>query len=283
MGFLLALAVPAAGQEVLYAGTGDGPVRGALGTLNQTTGDFTFLGDPTSSSRENLVGLSFNAAGRLFGVTVVNGGGSGSALIEIDPSNGSFISKIGNIVDQSDEDVKIVDLATQPSTDMLFGIDSETPTNLWTIDQGTAKATKIGNTGLARGGLAFGPDGTLYLATAANPGLLARLDPATGAPIGTPIEMDDCIDGLAVRPSDGALFGAVCDDDDTNVRINAATGKFTALPTVPDYDVADMAFTGTAQLGVQAPTLSPAVMLVLAACLVVFGIARLQRHRPLIR
>ena len=282
----MALAVPAVGQEVLYAGTGSGPVQGALGTLNQTSGDFTFLGDPTSSEGQNLVGISFNAAGRLFGAVVVSGRGSGSTLIEINPSNGSFISKIGAIVDNNEEDVRIVDLATQPSTDTLFGIDDREPTNLWTIDQGTARGDEDRQHRHRpwRAGVwpRWYPVSRHERRKARRPLILVRLNPATGALIDTSIDMDDCIDGLAVRPSDGALFGAICDSN-TNVRIDPATGKFSALPAELEFDVADMAFTGTPQLGHQAPALSPAVMLGLAACLAVFGVARLRRHRPLLR
>ena len=67
MGLILTLALPAAAQEVMFGSTGTGTPNGALGTVDQTNGDFTLLGDPTGSN-DKLVGLSFDSTGRLFGV-----------------------------------------------------------------------------------------------------------------------------------------------------------------------------------------------------------------------
>ena len=275
MGLMFALALPAAGQETMYGSTGGGTPQGTLGTVDQTNGNFTLIGDPTSGSRDNLVGISFDSTGRLFGV-VVFFDSSGSTLIEINPNNGLLITTIGDIEDSSMNRLRIVDLATQPGSDALFGIDSNG--KLWRINKDTAVATLVGDTGIARGGIAFAPDGTLYLASVSNE--LVRLDPATGLPIGTPLDLTDCIDGLAVRPSDGALFGTACDSNDI-YRIDAATGALTLLGS-PDNDTTDLAFK-LAPLGVRAPTLSPAALLMLAACLAAIGVARLakRRHAPL--
>jgi outer membrane protein assembly factor BamB len=269
---VLALGLPAAGQEIMYGSTGFGTPRGAFGTVDQTNANFTLIGDPTSGSSQNLVGISFDSTGRLFGV-VVGGESGGSALIEINPSNGSLISAIGAVHD-SEDNVRIVDLATQPGSDTLFGIDDSG--QLWTIDKGTAVATLIGSTGIDRGGIAFGPDGTLYLASVNSQ--LARLDPATGLVIGTPIDLSDCFDGLAVRPSDDALFGTACDSNDI-YRINAATGDLTLLGS-PDNDTADLAFKiAPPGLPVPAPALSPAALAALAACLATAGVVLLARRR----
>lgn len=277
IGILWALALPASGLEIMYAGTGSGPVNGALGTVDIATGAFTFIGDPTTSStKANLVGISFDSTGRLFG-SVVDGDNGMSTLIEINPNDGTLLSTIGLIHDVAtdvDNDVRIVDLATQPGTDTLFGIDSSAV--LWTINKSDASATKVGDTGLFRGGIAFGPDGTLYLATVAS-SLLTRLDPATGQTIGSLIPMNDCIDGLAARPSDGALFGTACDSN-TIYSIDKTTGDLTALGPDPDYDTADLAFR-IGPAGLQAPALSSAAIAALGACLAVVGVALLARRR----
>jgi Repeat of unknown function (DUF6923) len=271
IGFVLAVALPAAGQEVMYGSTGGG--QGTLGTVDQTNGDFTLIGDPTGGS-ENLVGISFDSTGRLFGAVVTQGNSAGnikSTLIEINPNNGSPISTVGPIQDSSSNDIRIVDLATQPGTDALFGIDNEG--SLWTINKGTAVATLVGDTGLARGGIGFAPDGTLYLANTDSQ--LARLDPATGQPIATG-PLDGSIDGLAVRPSDGALFGTEADGNDI-YRINAATGALTKLGS-PDDDTTDLAFK-LAPSGVRAPALSPAASGALGAFLAAAGVVLLARRR----
>src|SRR5713101_2063501 len=91
-GIVVALALPAAGQEVMFGSTGFGTPRGVFGTVDQTNGDFALIGDPTSGS-ENLVGISFDSTGRLFGV-VVTPETSTSTLIEINPSTGALVSTI---------------------------------------------------------------------------------------------------------------------------------------------------------------------------------------------
>ena len=277
MGLMFALALPAAGQEVMYGCIGFGTPNGAFGTVDQTDATFTLIGDPTSGS-DHLSGLTFDSSGRLFATIPTNvNSEKASTLIEINPSNGSLISTIGPILNGS-ANVRITDLATQPSTDRLFGIDNNG--SLFTINKSTGAATLIGPTTLDGGGIAFAPDGTLYLATTGSK--LARLDPTTGLPIGTPIDLSDCIEGLAVRPSDGALFGTACEDNNAVYRIDAATGALSLLGNPDNFDTTDLAFK-LAPLGVRAPTLSPAVLLMLAACLAVIGVARLakRRHAPL--
>jgi outer membrane protein assembly factor BamB len=72
-------------------------------------------------------------------------------------------------------------LAFQPGTDALFGI-SQTTYVLYVIDPSNGAVTEIGRTGISSqitlSGLAFAPDGTLFLATA---GQLYTLDPTDGA------------------------------------------------------------------------------------------------------
>ena len=96
IGFVVALALPVVGQEVMYGSTGFETPQGAFGIVSQTNGDFTLLGDPTPSG-QNLVGISFDSTGRLFGVFVKASGGGGSTLIEINPNTGLLVLTIGPV------------------------------------------------------------------------------------------------------------------------------------------------------------------------------------------
>jgi hypothetical protein len=153
-------------------------------------------------------------------------------LIQVKPTTGALLKRIGVIRTADRQLVKLSDLAMQPGTDMLFGISSvahgpgtaETA-KLYVIDTSTAVATLVGDTGLEfGGGLAFAPDGTLYQASFRGPidsvpkrvPCLFTLDPETGqitsevslkAPNGKPYYRY-VIAGLAVRPADGTVFGS---------------------------------------------------------------------------
>src|SRR5262249_33582480 len=139
---------------------------GEFGTVNQANADFTELGDPTADGP--LTGIALNSKGQMFGS--YNPDGPRSLLIRINPANGQLLDTIGPIKDSADdENRKVPALAFQPGTDVLFAYtgpaNSAKEGNLYTVNTTTAVATKIGNTGLERGGLAFAPDGTLYVAT----------------------------------------------------------------------------------------------------------------------
>ena len=120
-----------------------------------------------------------------------------SRLLAIDPTSGAR-ADIGFIRDGA-EDLSITDLALHPTTGVLYGISTFLGSScfgcLYTIDRATAAATLVGEVPLGQGmpgGLAFAPDGTLYLTTVfpiagagpaanRNPMDLAVLNPATGA------------------------------------------------------------------------------------------------------
>ena len=77
---------------VLYGGTSDRfqtggeSQRGALVTIDQSTGATTYVGDPTVSG--GLPGLAVDLSGKLFGVAKPTGHFDPRALIEIDPVTG---------------------------------------------------------------------------------------------------------------------------------------------------------------------------------------------------
>ena len=75
------------------------------------------------------------------------------------------------LIDENGIPVSIADLATQPGTDTIFGIQSPNDANftgtanLYTIST-AGVATLVGNTGVFFASIAFAPDGTLYMTSA---------------------------------------------------------------------------------------------------------------------
>jgi outer membrane protein assembly factor BamB len=101
---------------------------------------------------------------------------------------------------------------------------------LYTIDPFSGLAVEVGNTGsCTEGGLAFAPDGTLYFAGYTDCSFtttaLRVLNPATAATVSsTPLASGLLYDGLAVRPTDGAVFASRGDalyliDPETGVEV----------------------------------------------------------------
>ena len=151
--FAVSLLLPNTGiaAPLLYGGNGNsGTNDGALVLVDQTTGAGAIIGAPTING---LTGLAFNPdTGALYGTT--NRGGN--LLLSINPGDGSFISSLAL-------SIAVGDLTFQPGSDILFAISNTG--NIYTIDTSTGSSTLIGDTGTGRtGGLAFGPDGVLYLA-----------------------------------------------------------------------------------------------------------------------
>jgi hypothetical protein len=249
---------------------------GAVGIVDQTTGAFSFIGDPTPGN-DVLAGIDFNSVGQLFGVDNPSGSANPSVLIRINPSTGVLDAAIGTVTDSvSTNGVRIVDLAFQPGTDVLFGISQDAL--LYRINTATAVATLVGATGLGSFslGLAFAPNGTLYATSGST---LAQLDPNTGLPLTTMAMTGPCIDGLAVRPSDGILFGTECDGSSVQ-RIDPTTGVATFIgpPNSADPDTADLAFFRPLASPVRAPAVSGRGLASLAALLLVCGVL-LRRRR----
>jgi len=240
----LVVATGAARAQVpgdLYGSTFSG---GAIVVLDQQTAADTAVGDPTGGAA-TLPGLDFDSTGRLFGTTE---SGSSSTLIHIDADTGASLGTVG-IVAVGGEALVLSDIAFQPGTDVLFAlaVSRETPGvvpdhRLYRIDTATAVATLVGDPGFSHsGGLAFGPDGTLW-ATEPDPApaqnRLVTLDPTTGA-VGSSVVLDRFIDGLAARV-DGVLF-ATTEGASTDVVTVAPDGTTTLVGT-PAADVTDLCF-----------------------------------------
>jgi len=137
-----------------------------------------------------LLGLDFAPDGSLFASTCDTGfcPEGPSTLLEIDPVTGASTA-VGPI-QAGGVALNIYDLAFQPGTGTLYGISDFLGSScfacLYTIDTSTGSATLVADPGVSSsGGLAFAPDGSLYLSTVF-PTVGSRfdlytLDPDTGA------------------------------------------------------------------------------------------------------
>jgi hypothetical protein len=225
----------------LYGSTHAG---GSIVVIDQQTAADVFVGDPTAGVG-TLPGLDFDSSGRLFGTTR---NGSTSALLRIDPDTGAWLGTVGTVA-VGGQALALSDIAFQPGTDALFGlaVSRQTPGvvadhRLYRIDTTTAVATLVGDPGFSHsGGLAFGPDGTLW-ATEPDPApgqnRLVTLDPATGAVL-TSVVADRFLDGLGARV-DGTLFGTT-EGGSTDLVTVASDGTTTLVGTGLG-DVADLCF-----------------------------------------
>lgn len=235
----------------LYGGVGNGAgaAAGRLLAINQTSGAGTIVGDPVTPG--GLTGLVYDPSTGFFLGSTIQGGGSTSTLVRIHPDTGALVATIGAITDGlGGPAISIGDLAIQPGTNTLFGIRSNSDLaglggRLYTINKTTGVATLVGHTGSgAGGGISFAPDGSLYQ-TAYNNGFdflsLNRLNPVNAARIST-VPLSTYFDGLAIRPSDGAFFGAQGGTGETIYRINPTTGAITAVGNTGAGSTSDLAF-----------------------------------------
>lgn len=200
LAFLSIISLASTAQATLYGGIGNGSGinPGGLITVDQNNGSGVFVADPISPG--GLSGIAFNSSGRLFGTTI-SGFGSTSNFVELDPVTGALISSVPL-------GISIGDLAIQPGTDVIYGIQSnadggDVGGRVYTIDT-AGIATQIGNTHEGRGGgLAFDNAGGLWFLEFNQ---MHQLNPANGSVLNTTILSQEFGDGLAVRPTDGLFF-----------------------------------------------------------------------------
>jgi len=199
-------------------------------------GGTTLVADVYDTGGGYLLGLDFAPDGRLFASTCSTSfcPEGASELLELDPDTGAA-SNIGFIREGTD-DLNIYDLAFHPDTGVLYGISDFLTGScfgcLYTIDLASGQASRVGEVDLGLGlpgGLAFTPDGTLYLSTTISvsgfsgrpPQNLLTLDPSDASVLaiedvlleqqffvsagGSQILVDSApLQGLASRP-DGTL------------------------------------------------------------------------------
>lgn len=185
-----------------------------------------------------LSGLAFDSSGRLFATTLEGPefGDRTSRLLELDPDSGAVLAVIGPITDGVDgSTLSVGDLTVQPGTDAFFVLRTREAGDvlgqgggLYVVDPTSGVASLVADTEgteslEGRGGLAFTPDGSLYMTTARwiEGGLttfVRSLDPTDGS---TLFEKEivvgfGAVIGLAAGPSDGLLLGTM---DFSNVGI----------------------------------------------------------------
>jgi hypothetical protein len=250
-------------QVLMYGVSGGGNSNpGSFMTINQLSGEVTILDTPYGGA--GLSGVATDSSGRVFAVTGIDNPDGTSHLIEINPVTGAMISDIGPMYDSSGNGCAIGDLSFQPGTNILFGLAANqsavgtrcgvggyTGGYLLTINMTTAQYTIIGRDPSFEndnGGIAFAPDGTLYFTPAWwNTGFLHTLDPAT-AEILTSVALPsgEGYMGLAVRPSDGTIFGSYrYYTEDTGIyTIDPVTGAETLFVDPGDIMVHDLTFPG---------------------------------------
>jgi PEP-CTERM motif len=172
------------------------------------------------------------------------------------------------LINMNGTPVSIADLALQPSTDTIFGIQSPNDANfsgtanLYTIST-TGAATLVGNTGVFFGSIAFAPNGTLYMTSADLPTTtgncangndincaLSTLNPATAATL-TSVPVVDFYSSLGISPSGviwagnggGDIGGPGIGQFYPGVSIlNPTTGNATFIGNTGTNFVGDIAF-----------------------------------------
>jgi hypothetical protein len=251
----------AAPIAIMYGGlgghtNGDSTNDGALAIVDQATGAVTIIGHPAGVSR--ISGLVFDATGALLGATQGPGGFppppgplTASDLIRLNPATGALLSSV-LIRDALGNALSIADLAVQPGTNTLFGVEGPIDRlnrqgTLYTINATTGVATLVGNTGHFFASIAFAPDGTLYLSSADMGPMgqdinvrLSTLNPSNAATLSF-VPTADFFGALGVRPTDGAIFGGTGDAHQL-FRINPATGAETLVGDTGLNFVGDLAF-----------------------------------------
>jgi hypothetical protein len=293
------IASPALADALLGVNGGSGggfSSPGAVLRINDLSGDGTVLATPMPGL--GLTGVANDSQGRVFASTgTANDTADGPRLIQIDPATGALINDVGRLQTAGGDDCFVGDLSFQPGTDVLFGVlgnqgpdprcgipSSGTGGYLVTIDTTTAIVTVVGRDdtlGNSNGGLAFAPNGTLYFTPCwDDPGVILELNPANAAILdSTALEDEEtCYMGLAVRPSDGSIFGTFDDvnDDNSIYRINPSSGSRVLVGNPGDFLVHDLAFGAIAVSN--APALSIAGLALTLSALALIGKRRIARR-----
>lgn len=249
--------------QTLYVATGQGS-NAQLYIVNPTTAAATLVGNITlSGSALTLTGLAFDPlTGVLYGVTG-NENGPARKLVTIDRATG-LATLVGSLAVNGDTAEGASDISFDANGKLYAWKTGGGPLGL--VDVGTAAVTPIGSSLNDTGGngLAFAPDGSLYVAGPPT-GSLSRVDPATGAltAVATLSGAPLALGTLNAMASDlaGVLF-AVGNGDGSLITINPATGAITTVGTLPFSSADALAFL----IAMPAPTITaPPVATVVTA------------------
>lgn len=218
--------------QLLYLGAGDAAgffPPGRLLVRDDPNDRLLAWSEPFSPS--GISGLAFDALGGLYATTIepgaqavrtgpvpatgrarspslrpradpapLGGGFGETSLLRLDPDSGQVLAELGRVVDAEGSGVVIEDLAFDPASGKLFGVDAERfgGSVVYAIDLATAVATPV-LTGMSldSAALAIGGDGLVYVVGLEDRGLfefgplrLWAIEPADGT-----VVVSDVIDG----------------------------------------------------------------------------------------
>jgi hypothetical protein len=206
--------------------------RGTLRKVNQATGSTMIVGNLGTDS---ITGLSNRPgdATYVYGIAMTGFGGNGpSRLVKIDTRTGKSI--LLPVFDQSTLGIEpavasaIAISPTAPNIAVVAGsiINGDHRDFLWKVDVGSGLVLgpAIPTTASIRE-LTYSLDGSILYGTDSD-GRLVKVNSNTGVVtvVGDP-GLTDYIEGLAFRPSDGALFAIDAYFEDRLVRLNPSDGS----------------------------------------------------------
>ncbi|MEM7311288.1 MAG: hypothetical protein AAF682_31770 [Planctomycetota bacterium] len=211
-------------------------VEGSLFLVDEATLGGKKLNEFTSP----VTGLAVGPDGRLWGT---RRGSFSTWLMQLDPETGAELSSV-KIVDNNGDEIAMRDIACDPLTGKLYGFGLSHfggVGRFYEIDVETGAADNLGTMQPAgpSASLTFHPDGTLYwmvdskLSVYVDWVLVSTIDV-------TPYRR---FDALAVRPTDGKLFGARAEVvGDELYEIDPVTGDATFVGLLETGAAASLAF-----------------------------------------
>jgi DNA-binding beta-propeller fold protein YncE len=202
--------------QTLYAAASELAEQSMAFTLGSKDGNDTALGN--MHTVYGCSGMAVSSSGVLYATGQTAGGDTSLFIVETKNGNGVLVGSLGLGNDH------ISDISFQPSTGILFAFSGQDH-HLYTIDTTTGTATDIGSSGLGGQGfgMAFAPDGTLYLADGFTPVAIYTLDTGTGAATHLKdISFGNKVGALAYD-KDGILYGSTTAGQLLLVDIDAGT------------------------------------------------------------
>ncbi len=228
-----------AGTEAAGAGLIGNDYNGVLYDVNPSTG---VLSNPRPTGLVNLCGIAYSANGTLYGFTnlPMNGANPLGILYTINPATGAS-ALVGNL---GLADILEGDLAFDPTTGRLYGIQGATPTTrtLFSINPATGVGADIG--AVISGpsviddlsAMAFDSAGDLYIVDV-TPSTLLLVNKSTGTIIATislSLKGLGSTAGMAFDPVSGIAYLAtgsngVLPSTDSLYTVNVSTGALTLV------------------------------------------------------